>query len=128
MRFIVVVGGSNPLKGDMLVIAGSTLYAISNVSEVREFTLFFFHSVLEYLVHGFHVNFFALRKRMSLILLAVGWRKIFPEHNPLRNVCNNVYIKLFNNFLRILAFQMVMQISINAEAECKLGAYADGES
>ncbi|CAL5391820.1 unnamed protein product [Camellia sinensis] len=26
-------GGSNPLKGDMLVIAGSTLYAISNVSE-----------------------------------------------------------------------------------------------
>ncbi|CAL5337011.1 unnamed protein product [Camellia sinensis] len=28
-------GGSNPLKGDMLVIAGSTLYAISNVSEDR---------------------------------------------------------------------------------------------
>ncbi|KAK1319820.1 hypothetical protein QJS10_CPB04g01847 [Acorus calamus] len=26
-------GGSNPLKGDLLVIAGSTLYAISNVSE-----------------------------------------------------------------------------------------------
>ncbi|GMP78331.1 hypothetical protein CsSME_00034284 [Camellia sinensis var. sinensis] len=26
-------GGSSPLKGDMLVIAGSTLYAISNVSE-----------------------------------------------------------------------------------------------
>ncbi|KAB1213370.1 Solute carrier family 35 member F1 [Morella rubra] len=26
-------GGSNPLKGDMLVIAGSTLYAVSNVSE-----------------------------------------------------------------------------------------------
>ncbi|WOL00407.1 solute carrier family 35 member F1 [Canna indica] len=26
-------GGSNPLKGDILVIAGSTLYAISNVSE-----------------------------------------------------------------------------------------------
>ncbi|KAL6970804.1 hypothetical protein U1Q18_030491 [Sarracenia purpurea var. burkii] len=26
-------GGSNPLKGDMLVIVGSTLYAISNVSE-----------------------------------------------------------------------------------------------
>lgn len=26
-------GGSNPVKGDMLVIAGSTLYAISNVSE-----------------------------------------------------------------------------------------------
>ncbi|KAJ6797232.1 solute carrier family 35 member F1-like isoform X1 [Iris pallida] len=26
-------GGSNPLKGDMLVIAGSMLYAISNVSE-----------------------------------------------------------------------------------------------
>eukprot|EP00262_Sarcandra_glabra_P003809 TRINITY_DN1461_c0_g1_i2.p1 TRINITY_DN1461_c0_g1~~TRINITY_DN1461_c0_g1_i2.p1 ORF type:complete len:313 (+),score=46.68 TRINITY_DN1461_c0_g1_i2:574-1512(+) len=26
-------GGSNPIKGDMLVIAGSTLYAISNVSE-----------------------------------------------------------------------------------------------
>lgn len=29
-----LVGGSNPLKGDMLVIAGSTLYAVSNVSEV----------------------------------------------------------------------------------------------
>ncbi|TYJ44915.1 hypothetical protein E1A91_A02G018300v1 [Gossypium mustelinum] len=26
-------GGSNPLKGDLLVIAGATLYAISNVSE-----------------------------------------------------------------------------------------------
>ncbi|KAH7833689.1 hypothetical protein Vadar_008764 [Vaccinium darrowii] len=26
-------GGSNPLKGDLLVIAGSTLYAISNVTE-----------------------------------------------------------------------------------------------
>lgn len=26
-------GGSNPLKGDMLVIAGATLYAVSNVSE-----------------------------------------------------------------------------------------------
>lgn len=28
-------GGSNPIKGDMLVIGGSMLYAISNVSEVR---------------------------------------------------------------------------------------------
>lgn len=34
------VGGSNPLKGDLLVIAGSTLYAISNVSEVCNFNLF----------------------------------------------------------------------------------------
>ena len=30
-----VVGGSNPRKGDLLVIAGATLYAISNVSEVN---------------------------------------------------------------------------------------------
>lgn len=30
-----LIGGSNPLKGDALVIAGATLYAISNVSEVR---------------------------------------------------------------------------------------------
>lgn len=29
-----VAGGSNPRKGDLLVIAGATLYAISNVSEV----------------------------------------------------------------------------------------------
>lgn len=28
------IGGSNPLKGDMLVIGGSMLYAIANVSEV----------------------------------------------------------------------------------------------
>lgn len=28
------VGGSNPIKGDALVIAGATLYAVSNVSEV----------------------------------------------------------------------------------------------
>lgn len=27
-------GGSNPIKGDALVIAGATLYAVSNVSEV----------------------------------------------------------------------------------------------
>lgn len=32
--FLILVGGSNPLKGDVLVIAGSMLYAISNVSEV----------------------------------------------------------------------------------------------
>lgn len=29
-------GGSNPIKGDALVIAGATLYAISNVSEVKK--------------------------------------------------------------------------------------------
>jgi hypothetical protein len=28
-------GGTSPVKGDILVIAGATLYAISNVSEVR---------------------------------------------------------------------------------------------
>ncbi|XP_058183563.1 uncharacterized protein LOC131301359 isoform X2 [Rhododendron vialii] len=42
-------GGSNPLKGDLLVIAGSTLYAISNVSEVFPFigfavAMFLFYS------------------------------------------------------------------------------------
>ena len=31
-----LVGGSNPRKGDALVIAGATLYAISNVSEVSQ--------------------------------------------------------------------------------------------
>lgn len=30
-----LVGGSNPRKGDILVIAGSTLYAVTNVSEVK---------------------------------------------------------------------------------------------
>lgn len=29
-----VIGGSNPIKGDLLVIGGSMLYAVSNVSEV----------------------------------------------------------------------------------------------
>ncbi|KAL9268840.1 Solute carrier family 35 member F1-like protein [Drosera capensis] len=29
----VFAAGSNPLKGDLLVVAGSTLYAVSNVSE-----------------------------------------------------------------------------------------------
>lgn len=33
-------GGSNPPKGDALVIAGATLYAVSNVSEVRNLHLF----------------------------------------------------------------------------------------
>ena len=28
-----VLGGSRPLKGDLLVIAGATLYGVSNVSE-----------------------------------------------------------------------------------------------
>lgn len=32
---IWLVGGNSPLKGDLLVIAGSILYAVSNVSEVR---------------------------------------------------------------------------------------------
>lgn len=34
MSYSPVIGGSNPRKGDLLVIAGATLYAISNVSEV----------------------------------------------------------------------------------------------
>lgn len=34
MSYSPVIGGSNPRKGDILVIAGATLYAISNVSEV----------------------------------------------------------------------------------------------
>ena len=44
-------GGSNPLKGDLLVIAGSILYAVSNVSEVGVAFFFFFgcltfHSII----------------------------------------------------------------------------------
>lgn len=35
-----LVGGSNPRLGDVLVIAGSTLYAVSNVSEVSKHTIF----------------------------------------------------------------------------------------
>lgn len=35
MSYSHVIGGSNPRKGDILVIAGATLYAISNVSEVN---------------------------------------------------------------------------------------------
>ena len=35
-----LVGGSNPRLGDVLVIAGSTLYAVSNVSEVSKHTVF----------------------------------------------------------------------------------------
>lgn len=35
IEFLIVVGGSNPLKGDILVIAGATLYAVTNVSEVN---------------------------------------------------------------------------------------------
>ncbi|CAK9139484.1 unnamed protein product [Ilex paraguariensis] len=35
----MAVGGSNPFKGDMLVIAGSMLYAISNVSEISGSTM-----------------------------------------------------------------------------------------
>ena len=34
MSYSPVIGGSNPRKGDLLVIVGATLYAISNVSEV----------------------------------------------------------------------------------------------
>jgi len=29
-------GGSNPVKGDFLVLAGATLYAVSNTSEVSK--------------------------------------------------------------------------------------------
>ncbi|TVU18649.1 hypothetical protein EJB05_34758 [Eragrostis curvula] len=32
-------GGTSPIKGDILVIAGTTLYAISNVSEVRKHSI-----------------------------------------------------------------------------------------
>jgi 1,4-dihydroxy-2-naphthoate octaprenyltransferase len=32
-------GGTSPVKGGMLVIAGATLYAISNVTEVKYFPL-----------------------------------------------------------------------------------------
>lgn len=35
-----LVGGSNPRLGDVLVIAGSMLYAVSNVSEVSKHTIF----------------------------------------------------------------------------------------
>lgn len=35
-----VAGGSNPRKGDAIVIAGATLYAFSNVSEVSYCTHF----------------------------------------------------------------------------------------
>lgn len=35
------IGGSNPVKGDMLVIGGSMLYAITNVSEVWYVSVFF---------------------------------------------------------------------------------------
>lgn len=38
---IFISGGPNPLKGDMLVIGGSMLYAISNVSEVCPHPFFF---------------------------------------------------------------------------------------
>lgn len=34
MSYSHILGGSNPRKGDILVIAGATLYAFSNVSEV----------------------------------------------------------------------------------------------
>ena len=34
MLYVHAIGGSNPRKGDLLVVAGAILYAISNVSEV----------------------------------------------------------------------------------------------
>jgi hypothetical protein len=36
-RLHLYTGGTSPVKGDMLVIAGATLYSISNVTEVRYF-------------------------------------------------------------------------------------------
>lgn len=39
--FIFVLDGSNPIKGDLLVIAGATLYGVSNVSEVGSFSILF---------------------------------------------------------------------------------------
>lgn len=46
-----VIGGSNPRKGDLLVIAGATLYAISNVSEVS-WLYFFFNAFCNTLAIG----------------------------------------------------------------------------
>ncbi|KAK6146289.1 hypothetical protein DH2020_020158 [Rehmannia glutinosa] len=37
---VVVLGGSHPIKGDLLVIAGATLYGVSNVSETFPFVGF----------------------------------------------------------------------------------------
>lgn len=33
-------GGNDPVKGDVLVLTGAMLYAVSNVSEVTNFILF----------------------------------------------------------------------------------------
>lgn len=35
LNLLWIPGGSNPIKGDILVIVGSMLYAVANVSEVR---------------------------------------------------------------------------------------------
>ena len=42
MGGFLLVGGSSPHKGDALVIAGATLYAISNVSEVSHVACYTF--------------------------------------------------------------------------------------
>lgn len=34
LLFSIVVGGANPMKGDLLILAGATLYGMTNVSEV----------------------------------------------------------------------------------------------
>lgn len=55
VTYVVLSGGSRPLLGDILVIAGTVFYAISNVSEVREliplslfsFSISIFFSILE---------------------------------------------------------------------------------
>lgn len=44
-HYIIVTGGPNPVKGDLLVIAGSTLYAVSNVGEVCFFTSYPLHYI-----------------------------------------------------------------------------------
>lgn len=58
-----LVGGSNPRLGDVLVIAGSTLYAISNVSEVSKHTIF--------LVSRNDKKCLIMTMRMKLVLISI---------------------------------------------------------
>lgn len=49
MVMLFYAGGTSPVKGDILVIAGATLYAISNVSEVKHWSqLHRKHIILRY--------------------------------------------------------------------------------
>lgn len=38
IMMVAFSGGSNPVKGDFLVLAGATLYAVSNTTEVSKST------------------------------------------------------------------------------------------